>query len=70
MKKHLLRILGLVMVMAALLFAPNGSKALASKTCTSNSDCPAGTLCCYPCGIPGCQNMCIAPLHGHCPFFP
>jgi hypothetical protein len=38
--------------------------------CTSNAQCPTGTLCCYPCGIDGCTNMCIAPLKGHCPHFP
>jgi hypothetical protein len=38
--------------------------------CTSNAQCPAGTLCCYPCGIDGCTNMCITPIKGHCPHFP
>ncbi len=38
--------------------------------CTSNAQCPTGTLCCYPCGIDGCTNMCITPVKGHCPHFP
>jgi hypothetical protein len=38
--------------------------------CTSNDQCPAGKLCCYPCGIDGCTNMCITPIKGHCPHFP
>jgi hypothetical protein len=38
--------------------------------CTTNAQCPTGTLCCYPCGIDGCTNMCITPLKGHCPHFP
>jgi hypothetical protein len=38
--------------------------------CTSNSQCPRGQLCCYPCGIPGCQNQCMAPApNGQCPLF-
>lgn len=41
-----------------------------STTCTSNADCPTGKLCCYPCGIDGCSKVCMAPFHGHCPFFP
>jgi hypothetical protein len=40
--------------------------------CTSNSECGGGLLCCYPCGIPGCMNRCIAPdpMTGRCPLFP
>lgn len=26
--------------------------------CTSSSDCGAGLSCCYPCGVPGCTNVC------------
>ena len=29
-----------------------------STTCDSHDDCPTGELCCYPCGIPGCDNIC------------
>ena len=37
--------------------------------CTSSSQCPAGQLCCYPCGIDGCTNMCITAVKGRCPLF-
>jgi hypothetical protein len=70
MRTRLLRILALAALVAALLGTSNGARLLASQTCTSNSQCPPGTLCCYPCGIPGCMNMCLTPVHGHCPFFP
>jgi hypothetical protein len=64
----LLWLAGLALVLTTLLDAPK--TALASQTCTSNADCPPGTLCCYPCGIDGCQNMCIQPFRGGCPHFP
>lgn len=38
--------------------------------CTTASECGAGLLCCYPCGIPGCHNRCMAPMDGHCPLIP
>jgi hypothetical protein len=38
-------------------------------TCTSSSQCPTGQLCCYPCGIDGCSNMCLTPVKGRCPLF-
>jgi hypothetical protein len=38
--------------------------------CVTNADCAAGTLCCYPCGIPGCKNQCLTPMNGMCPLFP
>jgi hypothetical protein len=39
--------------------------------CTSNAQCPAGQLCCYPCGIEGCENVCMTPWRGgECPAFP
>jgi hypothetical protein len=41
-----------------------------STSCTSSSQCPTGQLCCYPCGIDGCTNVCMNPMRGHCPFFP
>lgn len=41
-----------------------------STTCTSSSQCPTGQLCCYPCGIDGCNFVCMQPMRGHCPFFP
>lgn len=37
--------------------------------CTSNAQCPTGTLCCYPCGIDGCTNQCLTPVKGRCPLF-
>jgi hypothetical protein len=37
--------------------------------CTSNAQCPAGKLCCYPCGIDGCTNMCVTPVKGRCPLY-
>jgi hypothetical protein len=36
--------------------------------CTSSSQCPAGQLCCYPCGIDGCTKMCITAVK-RCPLF-
>lgn len=30
----------------------------AGDPCGSQDDCGAGLSCCYPCGIPGCQNVC------------
>ncbi len=44
--------------------------AFLSTSCTSSSQCPTGQLCCYPCGIDGCTNVCMNPMRGHCPFFP
>jgi hypothetical protein len=37
--------------------------------CNSPSDCQAGLLCCYPCGVDGCQNQCMIPVDGQCPQF-
>ncbi len=37
--------------------------------CTTNAQCPRGKLCCYPCGIDGCSNMCLTPVKGRCPMF-
>lgn len=44
----------------------------AGDLCASNSECGSGLLCCYPCGIPGCMNRCMAPdpMTGRCPLFP
>ena len=40
-------------------------------TCTDDSECPPGQLCCYPCGIDGCDFVCMVPPRPHrCPFFP
>lgn len=38
--------------------------------CTSDSDCANGERCCYPCGIPGCQNECMPTMGAGCPLFP
>jgi hypothetical protein len=43
---------------------------LATTSCTTNADCPTGKLCCYPCGIDGCERRCLTPLRGRCPLFP
>ncbi len=43
----------------------------AGKTCTTNAQCPAGQLCCYPCGRFGCTNVCtVIPPGGQCPHYP
>lgn len=42
----------------------------AGTLCASNDQCGAGLLCCYPCGIPGCMNRCMAPMGGRCPLIP
>lgn len=41
-----------------------------STTCTSHSQCPTGQLCCYPCGIDGCDFICMTVSGRRCPFFP
>jgi hypothetical protein len=63
------------MALLALLAVASVSGALTPQTlsvtyCTSNADCPTGQLCCYPCGIDGCQRTCMNPFKGRCPFFP
>ncbi len=40
----------------------------ASTICQSNADCPRGWLCCYPCGIPDCNFVCMKVKR--CPLFP
>jgi hypothetical protein len=42
----------------------------AMTVCTTSADCPAGQLCCYPCGIDGCDWICMTPVRNRCPFFP
>ncbi|MBW8874316.1 MAG: hypothetical protein JF614_05090 [Acidobacteria bacterium] len=39
-----------------------------STTCTSNADCGPHELCCYPCGIPDCNFVCMRVKR--CPLFP
>ena len=41
---------------------------LASTTCTSNADCGPNELCCYPCGIPDCNFVCMKVKR--CPLYP
>jgi hypothetical protein len=42
----------------------------AGVTCTTDQDCASGLKCCYPCGIPDCQNVCMKPdFRGSCPLF-
>lgn len=44
---------------------------LAGKPCSTDQECAAGLKCCYPCGIPGCQNQCTVPdASGACPMYP
>ncbi|MFO0711309.1 MAG: hypothetical protein U0353_15780 [Sandaracinus sp.] len=39
--------------------------------CSSDAECGPGQACCYPCGIEGCQNVCMSvdPARG-CPEIP
>jgi hypothetical protein len=50
--------------------ASDGGGGTAGSSCMGDGDCMSGLLCCYPCGIPGCTNQCMAPMGGHCPLFP
>ena len=51
------------------ILAPNPK--LASTSCTTHSQCPTGQLCCYPCGIYGCDiKLCTTPERGRCPMYP
>lgn len=55
--------------------APGGetlppSPTFRSTTCSSNADCPTGQLCCYPCGIPDCEWVCMTPWRNRCPPIP
>ena len=40
-----------------------------STLCNTNADCPTGQLCCYPCGIDDCHNVCMTPVRKRCPLF-
>ncbi len=44
------------------------SGGLAANVCNTNSDCPAGKLCCTSCGLDGegCR-ACMTPIRGRCP---
>lgn len=56
--------------------APGGeilppSPTFLTTTCDSHDDCPTGQLCCYPCGIPDCEFVCMTPWRGKfCPPIP
>lgn len=40
----------------------------AGEVCTSSEECRSGLLCCYPCGIPDCENRCTEVGDaGRCP---
>lgn len=41
-----------------------------TTTCTDHSECPPGQLCCYPCGIDGCDFVCMETQGPRCPFIP
>jgi len=34
------------------------------SVCTVDAECAPGLLCCYPCGIPDCDNVCTIPEPG------
>lgn len=44
------------------------SPKLASTTCTSDADCATNEKCCYPCGIPDCNFVCMKVKR--CPLYP
>ena len=46
---------------------PPSLRFLSTTTCTSNADCPPDQLCCYPCGIPDCNFVCMTPWRKRCP---
>lgn len=55
--------------------APGGevlppSPTFLSTACSSHDDCPTGQLCCYPCGIPDCEFVCMTPWRNRCPLIP
>jgi hypothetical protein len=38
--------------------------------CAVDAECAEGLLCCYPCGVAGCENQCTVPVEGQCPLYP
>lgn len=48
---------GVQYVCAGGCWAPRGTGS-AGDPCSGSTDCGAGLSCCYPCGIPGCTNVC------------
>ncbi|HTG32598.1 MAG TPA: hypothetical protein VLB76_06665 [Thermoanaerobaculia bacterium] len=41
---------------------------LLSTTCQTSADCRRGELCCYPCGVPDCNFICMKV--NTCPLIP
>jgi len=41
---------------------------LLSTTCHTSADCRRGELCCYPCGVPDCDFVCMKV--NTCPLIP
>jgi hypothetical protein len=39
-----------------------------STTCQTSADCRRGELCCYPCGVPDCDFICMKV--NTCPLIP
>lgn len=50
---------------------PRAPQGAGTGPCSSDAECGAGRMCCYPCGIEGCENVCmdVNPAHG-CPEIP
>jgi hypothetical protein len=48
-----------------------GGSGGAGTPCTASTDCLSGLLCCYPCGVAGCETVCtdVGPA-GTCPMPP
>jgi hypothetical protein len=40
------------------------------KPCQQDTQCVGMLKCCYPCGTPGCQNVCTNTNGGDCPLLP
>jgi hypothetical protein len=59
--------IALVLLALAAMIPP--SQSMAQTLCNSDAECPKGQLCCYPCGIDGCHNVCMNPIRGECPLF-
>jgi hypothetical protein len=41
-----------------------------STVCSDDSQCPTGQKCCYPCGIPDCEFVCMEVVRNRCPLIP
>lgn len=51
--------------------AQNAATGFQLIPCNDHDDCPEGQLCCYPCGIDGCDFICMDPdRRGRCPIIP